>query len=410
MGLVRYLPVPSDRMGIIWSLLHIDDSIVLEYGPAGTTHYSMGLYGNLGIRFQNRLFTTHINEDDVVMGDVTRLEEALIELDKSYSPKAIFVVASSVTAIIGTDIKGVCRYMQKEVQAKLIPVEQSGFGGDYTVGVSEIYQTIIKSLAKDNVPKSMGTYNILGASAWHYRISSDLWEVENLLKESFGLECNVRLCCDTSVEELENIGAAEINIVLSHEGLKAAQMLEERFATPYVYIAPYGYSGTIKFLETVGKVLEKSINPLVLMRMNMKQKSLSMLGMFRMMSGNVERNTQAVVKGEYDTVLGISNFLEEAGVNVRYKLCTHSLKNIDKNLNPDIEFADEDKWIELVKPLKDTLVLADDMLLSQCDASNIKVRISSPCIKGAQIAKHLPFMGEKGADFLLEIVQEYYQK
>ena len=56
-------------MGIIWSLLAVQGAIVLEYGPAGTTHYSMGLYGGLGLRFQNRLFTTHMSEDDVVMGD-----------------------------------------------------------------------------------------------------------------------------------------------------------------------------------------------------------------------------------------------------------------------------------------------------------------------------------------------------
>ena len=46
-----------------------------------------------------------MNEDDVVMGDVTRLEEAIVELDKSYEPKVIFVVASSISAVIGTDIK-----------------------------------------------------------------------------------------------------------------------------------------------------------------------------------------------------------------------------------------------------------------------------------------------------------------
>lgn len=65
----------------------------------------MGFYGALGVDWQQRLFTTHMNEDDVVMGDVTRLEEAIIELDKSYEPKVIFVVASSISAVIGTDIK-----------------------------------------------------------------------------------------------------------------------------------------------------------------------------------------------------------------------------------------------------------------------------------------------------------------
>ena len=32
MSLVRFLPTPSDRMGIIWSLLAVQGAIVLEYG------------------------------------------------------------------------------------------------------------------------------------------------------------------------------------------------------------------------------------------------------------------------------------------------------------------------------------------------------------------------------------------
>ena len=35
MSLCRYLPVPSDRMGIIWSLLSVKDSIILEYARPG---------------------------------------------------------------------------------------------------------------------------------------------------------------------------------------------------------------------------------------------------------------------------------------------------------------------------------------------------------------------------------------
>ena len=62
MSLTRFLPLPSDRMGILWSLFHIDGSVLLEYGPAGTTHYSMSLYGELGIEEENCLFTNLLRE------------------------------------------------------------------------------------------------------------------------------------------------------------------------------------------------------------------------------------------------------------------------------------------------------------------------------------------------------------
>ena len=407
MSLVRFLPTPSDRMGIIWSLLAVQGAIVLEYGPAGTTHYSMGLYGGLGLRFQNRLFTTHMSEDDVVMGDVTRLEEALVELDKNYAPKVIFVVASSVTAVIGTDIKGVCRYMQNEVKAKLVAFEQGGFRGDYSVGLAETYKLLVRNLPQKGVAQEKGVYNIIGASAWRYRMASDIWEVKSLLSEALGLSCNACLCCDTSVEELQALGKAQVNIVLGNEGLAAAQYLEEKFGTPYVYAAPYGYSGTVRFLESVGEAIGEMPQPLVLMRLRMKEKGMSMLSMFAMMGGG--KRKQAVVKGDYDLVQGVSAFLEQAGIRVVHKMCAHSLKAIAEPAADVESYAEEGEWLQQIRELRATLIFADDVALAQADASNMKVLISAPFMNGV-VATHLPFMGEKGADFLLEQIQGYYQK
>ena len=407
MSLVRFLPTPSDRMGIIWSLLAVQGAIVLEYGPAGTTHYSMGLYGGLGLRFQNRMFTTHMSEDDVVMGDVTRLEDAIVELDKSYAPKVIFVVASSVTAVIGTDIKGVCRYMQNEVKAKLVAFEQGGFRGDYSIGLAETYKLLVRNLPKKDVAQEAGVYNIIGASAWRYRMASDIWEAKSLLDEALGLSCNACLCYDTSVEELENMGLAQVNIVLGNEGLAAAKYLQEKFGTPYVYAVPYGYNGTLSFLAQVGEAVGREPDSMVLLRLQTKEKSLSRLSLFAMMGNNKPR--MAVVKGDYDMVQGVSAFLEQGGITVLHKMCAHSLKAIAEPA-ADVEgYAEESDWLQVIRGLQDTLILADDVALLQADADNMKVLISAPFMNSA-VATHMPFMGEKGADFLLEQMQAYCRR
>ena len=407
MSLVRFLPTPSDRMGIIWSLLAVQGAIVLEYGPAGTTHYSMGLYGGLGLRFQNRMFTTHMSEDDVVMGDVTRLEDAIVELDESYAPKVIFVVASSVTAVIGTDIKGVCRYMQNEVKAKLVAFEQGGFRGDYSIGLAETYKLLVRNLPKKDVAQEAGVYNIIGASAWRYRMASDIWEVKSLLDEALGLSCNACLCCDTSVEELEDMGLAQVNIVLGNEGLAAAKYLQEKFGTPYVYAVPYGYNGTLSFLAQVGEAVGREPDSMVLLRLQTKEKSLSRLSLFTMMGNNKPR--KAVVKGDYDMVQGVSAFLEQGGITVLHKMCAHSLKAIAEPAADVEAYAEESDWLQVIRGLQDTLILADDVALLQADADNMKVLISAPLMNSA-VATHLPFMGEKGADFLLEQMQAYCRR
>lgn len=407
MSLVRFLPTLSDRMGIIWSLLAVQGAIVLEYGPAGTTHYSMGLYGGLGLRFQNRMFTTHMSEDDVVMGDVTRLEDAIVELDKSYAPKVIFVVASSVTAVIGTDIKGVCRYMQNEVKAKLVAFEQGGFRGDYSIGLAETYKLLVRNLPKKDVAQEAGVYNIIGASAWRYRMASDIWEVKSLLDEALGLSCNACLCCDTSVEELEDMGLAQVNIVLGNEGLAAAKYLQEKFGTPYVYAVPYGYNGTLSFLAQVGEAVGREPDSMVLLRLQTKEKSLSRLSLFAMMGNNKPR--MAVVKGDYDMVQGVSAFLEQGGITVLHKMCAHSLKAIAEPAADVEAYAEESDWLQVIRGLHDTLILADDVALLQADADNMKVLISAPFMNSA-VATHMPFMGEKGADFLLEQMQAYCRR
>ena len=407
MSLVRFLPTPSDRMGIIWSLLAVQGAIVLEYGPAGTTHYSMGLYGGLGLRFQNRMFTTHMSEDDVVMGDVTRLEDAIVELDKSYAPKVIFVVASSVTAVIGTDIKGVCRYMQNEVKAKLVAFEQGGFRGDYSIGLAETYKLLVRNLPKKDVAQEAGVYNIIGASVWRYRMESDIWEIKSLLSEALELRCNACLCCDTSVEELEDMGLAQVNIVLGNEGLAAAKYLQEKFGTPYVYAVPYGYNGTLSFLAQVGEAVGREPDSMVLQRLRMKEKSLSRLSLFAMMGNNKPR--MAVVKGDYDMVQGVSAFLEQGGITVLHKMCAHSLKAIAEPAADVEAYAEESDWLQVIRGLHDTLILADDVALLQADADNMKVLISAPFMNSA-VATHMPFMGEKGADFLLEQMQAYCRR
>ena len=407
MSLVRFLPTPSDRMGIIWSLLAVQGAIVLEYGPAGTTHYSMGLYGGLGLRFQNRMFTTHMSEDDVVMGDVTRLEDAIVELDKSYAPKVIFVVASSVTAVIGTDIKGVCRYMQNEVKAKLVAFEQGGFRGDYSIGLAETYKLLVRNLPKKDVAQEAGVYNIIGASAWRYRMASDIWEVKSLLDEALGLSCNACLCYDTSVEELEDMGLAQVNIVLGNEGLAAAKYLQEKFGTPYVYAVPYGYNGTLSFLAQVGEAVGREPDSMVLLRLQTKEKSLSRLSLFTMMGNNKPK--KAVVKGDYDLVQGVSAFLEQGGITVLHKMCAHSLKAIAEPAADVEAYAEESDCLQVIRGLQDTLILADDVALLQADADNTKVLISAPFMNSA-VATHLPFMGEKGADFLLEQMQAYCRR
>lgn len=410
MSLCRNYPTPSNRMAVMWSLLPIKDSIVLEYGPAGTTHFGAGLYSSFGISLENSLFTTHISEDDIIMGDVSRLEKAILEIDRNYKPRVIFIVASAVIAIIGTDIKGVCAYMQEKTNARLISFDDGGFGGDYSLGLRNTYTTLIKEFSlNSNIKKEENTYNILGASAAAYRIKSDIWEIQELMEKSFNMKVNTILGLEASINDLENISASSINLVIRNEALPAAKLLKEKFGIPYIYQVPYGYEGTLNWLEEISNILGKEINISYKNQLEEKSKDLhNEIEFIKMMVGNRYKFLpKATIAGDYDTIIGLSSLCEEFALEIDKKICNHSLKNVDSVTDNIIYLKKEKDKINLLLNIHNQLVLGDEISLDICDFSNTKVCVSFPFPNKNQVATHLPFIGEKGTDYFLEIVRDY---
>lgn len=409
MSLCRYLPTPSDRMAVMWTLLTVGDAVVLEYGPAGTTHYCMGLFGSMGISPDQTLFTTHMSEDDVVMGDVTRLEEAIVELDKSYSPKVIFVIASAITAVIGTDLIGVCNYMQEQVSARLIAMENGGFRGDYTVGLREAFLTLARELSGPGTEKRPGAYNVLGASAGSYRIRSDLWELENLMRDAFGFTLHTAPGLRGTVGELETMGGAAVNLVLRAEALPAARWLQERYGTPYVYGAPYGYGGTEAWLKEISQTVGVPISPAVTAQLRERRKEAMNFRMYASMYRNKPHQPAAALVGDYDTVVGLAGLCRELDITPDLMICAHSLKDIEEPMEGVVRFARERDQIDALRALEYHLVLADDVSLHLCGGTNTGLCVSYPLVSHSQIANHLPLMGLRGTDYILETVDRYYQ-
>lgn len=402
MALIRNFPVPSDRMAIISTLLNIEDAVVLEYGPEGTTHFSMNFFNKLGQDYPDRLFTTGVDDSDIIMGSTEHLERGILELDALYSPKAIFVLTSSVTSIIGTDIAGICDNLQDKVQCRLIPVNASGLSTDYSAGLRKIYLQLAELFVQPDVAKQRGRYNILGASPLHYRAESDIGEIARLLREGFSYELLHCLAMNTTTDALAGLGSAEMNIVLTADGVPCAEYLQSVTGTPYVYLPPYGYSQTTDFLKSVAAVINKPVKEAMLQRLEEKNCRLKMLLNSPLMS----RTPGTVfLKGDYDTVKGFGAFFKELRFNVAHSVCTHKITG---TVAEGIEYFKEEKeYLQLLKDIHHCLVLADEDTVAQADMTNFKICVSHPCFSHRTIANHLPFMGERGADMLFEYIQQY---
>lgn len=408
MGLCRYLPLPSDRMGVLWSLLNITDGVVLEYGPAGTTHFSGGFFSKVGISQENRYFTTHMNEDDVVMGDVSRLEKAIVELDEDYEPRVIFVVASSISAVIGTDLKGVCTYMQDRVNAKLITFESAGLRGDYSAGLIDTYDLITKELVTERAVVAPNTFNIIGASYENYRTISDVNEIKHLMKTAFDFNIEVSLCTPTTIDNIKKMSSVTLNLVTSYEGLKAAEYLKETYNTPYIYGAPYGYKGTLEWLNDISQLIGIEINPDLQDEISIKLETMVYYPRYKMMM--TKYRGYAYIYADYDRVLGFTRIMDEFCIDTDYKICKHSLKFVQNKVEEVNQLTEEKERIDILKSNKNMLVLADEISIMITDSSNTTLCVSTPLERGRQIATHLPFMGLRGMDFMRETVEGYLGK
>lgn len=407
MSLCRYLPTLSDRMGVLWSLMNITDAVVLEYGPAGTTHFGAGFFMQMGLKQENRYFTTHMSEDDVVMGDVTRLEKAIFELDQDIEPKTIFVVASSISAVIGTDLKGVCNYMQEKINARLITFEHAGLRGDYSSGLLDTYDLIVKELVLPSDAIQEKTYNIIGASYENYRMISDVNEIKYLMQTAFGYEVHTSLCTSTSMEQISTMSSASINLVISYEGLEAAKYLKEKYGTPYVYGAPFGYKGTLKWLDSIAKELDETISEPFVEEIQERISDMMFYPRYKMM---MKGKARAFIYADYDKLNGLASMMEEFGLTPAFKLCKHSLKHI-KNPQEDVQYITVEKErVDILKNNKDMMVLADAISIMVMDSSNTSLLVSTPRGKNHQVAVHLPFMGLKGMDFMKETIDSYFGK
>ena len=408
MEFYKSFPIPSDRMGEIWTLSSIKDAYIIEFGPAGTTHFAIEGIMQFNGDHKANVYTTHIDESDISLGSHERLEKAIVEIDSTYSPKYIFIMASSISAIIGTDIESVCFEMEPKVKAKLIPITSGGFSGDYTVGVEKTLQLLCKQIVQ-KAPVKTKSYNIVGNNVDSYKFLADCEEIKGILKQGFDLEPNTIFTAYTSIDELEQAGAAQLNLVFRGEGLKAAQTLEKDHDIPYIYGRPYGMEGTLSWIKSLEEQLQASVNQnYINEKMSLVRKHMMS---YRFMTRQLESKSVILV-GDYDIVVGLADFVDELGLTVEHIFVKHNLSKKVREYLPQkwktkIKFNLSEQEIE--EHLNENpfyLLLADGSTLLLPNKSKLQFQIANPNLTKHNIYPYTPFVGFNGALFLLQSLYE----
>ncbi|CEJ72860.1 nitrogenase iron-molybdenum cofactor biosynthesis protein NifE [[Clostridium] sordellii] len=392
----KYFPVANDRMGIIWTLSSIKDACIVEFGPAGTTHYAIEGIGSLNGEDEAKVYSTHMDQSDVTFGKYERLEKAILEIDKNISPKYIFVMASSISSIIGADIISVCDTLKDLTNAKLIPITTGGLKDDYNTGVEYALELLACEIVKDN-NIDINKYNILGANIDKYNYLSDVKEVERIMNNLFDKKLNTTFTANTSIDEIEEASKASLNIVIRKEALKAAEYMKEKYNIPYIYKNLYGLKNTIKFIESI-----KAIDGYILneVRYNeeinfVKKNMFSIKRKFYF----YDKTKDCAVFGDYDTVIGISDMLNEFGFNVDRKEILYKTNCEDEDVLISTSELDRMKYLKDKELL---MLLGDGPSLDMVHNSKLDLQVSNPNLEKINIYPYTPFVGFRGCLYIME--------
>ena len=408
MGLYRFKPMPSGRMGIFWTVAPIKESAVVEFGCMGHNLYSGGLLRQGGIfeGYGAPLYTTYIDETDIAMGQTYRLEATLRRVVDTDRPEVVFLQPSAVPEVIGMDMFAIANLLADEFpETKLVPLGHGSFAISQHKGVEEALTAIVKALAEDVPRTGRPTYNVLGTCPDLFNFGADLAEIERMMQGAFGIEAVCRLSSACSVTDIRRIGAAHVNLVIRREGIAAAEYLKSRFGTPYIYARPYGIRGTTRWLRQVGETLGREPSAEFI-----AAEEALLYGQIDRPYRTLQTNAwsypeEAVltIGGHYDVVKGIREFAV-GEMPLKNGVCWCDCPEMGDG---EIPFFPEEKWIPVVESHeKGYLMFSGEAL--KWFGKNTDLQIANPDIKWRLHPYDPPLTGYRGAAQLVNLwINEY---
>lgn len=400
-------PVPSDYFGVLWALAGIKNALILEHGATGTAFYNAVSFGVMNRQSpKGIIFTTGLDEDDVVMGREEKIVQAVRELDDRYHPEIISLAATAVTSVIGLDLEGLCAELQPRVKAKLLVFSGGGFLGDYTMGIKEVFRTLVDEVVLEATPKKSHTVNLIGPTIDSFNHPSDYAEIKRLLK-LLNLDINTVFTQCTDVRHLTALSSATLNIVTRDIGLEAAQRLEQRFGMPYYYGLPIGLKSTVDFLARIAEKLGVSLDrSIIASELKTYGHTLAELSSW----WHHYDHSRVVVSCPFDYAFGLTRYIrEEWGLSVKAVILptvpesaaateTFNALGVEK-----VWLAPEEKTVqEVLADIKPHILFGSSSDFRLASEVPIRIHAAMPAYDYLHLFDGTPFVGFRGNLYLTQ--------
>ncbi|HLP91067.1 MAG TPA: nitrogenase iron-molybdenum cofactor biosynthesis protein NifE [Nostocaceae cyanobacterium] len=241
--------------GAMIALVPITDAAHLVHGPIACAGNSWGSRGSLssGPMLYKTGFTTDLTENDVIFGGEKKLYQAILQIHKRYQPKAIFVYATCVTALIGDDMEAVCKVAAAKLNIPVVPVIAPGFIGSKNLGNRFGGEALLDYVVGTVEPEYTTPFdiNLIG----EYNIAGEMWGVLPLFKK-LGIRVLSKITGDARYEEICYAHRAKLNVMIcSRALLNMARKMQERYDIPYIEESFYGIDDMNRCLRNIAAKL-----------------------------------------------------------------------------------------------------------------------------------------------------------
>ncbi|MCW4006030.1 MAG: nitrogenase component I subunit alpha [Candidatus Bathyarchaeota archaeon] len=234
----------------------VKDVIHLQHGPIGCAYYTWGTRQHIakGTDFHlANIFSTDLRESNIVFGGEKKLYDAILESSKAFpQAQGVFVYATCVAGLIGDDIEAVAKRASKAIGKPVVAFNCPGFRGvsqslGHHIGNQVLFDTVVGT--EELTEKTPYDINLVG----EYNIKGDDWLILSLL-EKVGLRVVCTFTGDASIHDIAKMHEAKLNVIRCARSAKyIAEMMQEKYGTPFMEVDLYGIEQTANDLRKIAK-------------------------------------------------------------------------------------------------------------------------------------------------------------
>ena len=285
----RIIPIYTADVSGVCSALYELGGMTVMHDPSGcnstyNTHDEIRWYDQ-----DSLIFISGLTEIDAIMGNDRKFIDDIEHAARELRPNFIALAGSPIPFMNGTDFPAIARVIETETGIPTFSVPTNGMH-DYVYGAGIALEKIAERFAgkteiendtqkqtsadksaetemtddsrfpdsvvnvnpKKKEKRSGRSVNLLGVTPLDFGPQKNV-EIMKENLHNYGWNVLSAWAMGDTLETLQQAGTADVNLVVSAVGLRAAKVLQEKFGTPYVIGTPNEW-----LAETISEALEEA--------------------------------------------------------------------------------------------------------------------------------------------------------